>query len=239
MVTVGDETVGEVFDEDVFPALFAATVAVAAVAGAVIGRLVGGGGGELTQYPTGWQLGLFPLLPLLLAAVWFSLARGRGVTRSVLFAPAVAVAQTCLAVAWFAGYFLLALPAVGVWWLLYEQAGWSNGAAGVVALAALAGSVVLLHNLRFAEPVVDLIHDFYDSNAKALVLWGGALFAVAPALLVGGLLGYYLGYLDDMAWEGGSRQGLWGAILGGIYGLSVGFCVPFTTAGALMLGEAD
>ena len=58
-------------------------------------------------------------------------------------------------------------------------------------------------------------------------------------MVVGALLGYYLGYLDDLSWEGGGRDSMVGAILGGVYGLSVGLLVPITTMLAMVLGEAD
>lgn len=147
--------------------------------------------------------------------------------------PLVAIAHTCLAIAWFVGYFLIGLPALCVFGLLYEVWGWTPTAAGLVSLAVLPGWVYLLNRL----PVASLVDDFYDSGPKACALWGGALFAVVPALLVGALLGYYLGYLDDMSWQGGERQGLVGAILGGIYGFSVGLLVPVTTAMARILVE--
>lgn len=222
-------------DDDFPPGAFAVTVVVGGVAGAMLGKRLGGAGGELGPYPTGWQLGVFPLLPLLLAAAWYSLARGSGVLRSVVLSPVVAVAQTGLTLAWFAGKFLIVLPALGVFGFLYEVRGWTQNAAILAAVVIVVPWALLLSRL----PVAPLIDAFYDSGAKASALWGGALFAIAPALILGALLGYYLGYLDDMSWQGGERQGRVGAILGGIYGLSVGFLVPFTTMGAMMLGEPD
>ena len=50
-------------------------------------------------------------------------------------------------------------------------------------------------------PIAPLIDAFYNSGARAVGSLAGALFAVAPAMVVGALLGYYLGYLDDLSWE--------------------------------------
>lgn len=214
---------------------YVALVIVGTVVGAVLGGLVGGAEGELGGFPSGWQLGLFPLLPVLLAAVCYSLGRGVGVVKSVVLAPVVAIKHTCLAIAWVAGYCLVGLPAIGIFALLYELLGWTQAIAMLAALSALAVWMFLLSRL----PVARLVDAFYDRGPKACGLLGSALFAVAPALVVGALLGYYLGYLDDPSWEGVGRDGMVGAILGGMYGLSVSLLVPFTTMFSIMLAEAD
>jgi hypothetical protein len=213
---------------------FAAFAIVGAVVGAVLGWLVGGAEGELGRFPSGWQVGLYPLLPVLLAAVCYKLYGAVGIVKSVFLAPVVAIEQTFLAIAWLAGYFLVPLPAVGVFALVYYLLGWPLWVAGLALLLALAVWMLLLRRL----PIAPLIDAFYDSGAKAVGLLAGALFAVAPAMVVGALLGYYLGYLDDLSWEGGGRDSMVGAILGGVYGLSVGLLVPITTMFAMVLGEA-
>lgn len=200
---------------------FAAFAVVGAVAGAALGWLVGGAEGELGRFPSGWQVGLYPLLPVLLAAVCYKLYRGVGVVKSVFLAPVLAIEQTFLAIAWLAGYFLVPLPAVGVFALVYYLLGWPLWVAGLALLLALAVWMLLLRRL----PVAPLIDAFYDSGARAVGLLAGALFAVAPAMVVGALLGYYLGYLDDLSWEGGGRDGRSGPSSAAFTGLaSVSWC---------------
>jgi hypothetical protein len=88
-------------------------------------------------------------------------------------------------------------------------------------------------------PVAPLIDDFWDSFVRACGLLVAALLAVLPALVVGALLGYYLGFLDDPSWDGGGRNALVGAVLGGLYGLSVGLVVPITTMMVVTFVESD
>lgn len=214
---------------------FVALATVGAVAGAVLGGLVGGAEGELGRFPSGWQLGLYPLLPVLLAAVCYSLGRGVGAAKSVLLAPVVAIVRTCLAIAWFAGYFLIVSPAFGLFALLYGLLGWTRSSALLVGLCAVAVWMFLLSRL----PVEPLVSAFYDSFVRACGFVAAAVLAVAPALIVGALLGYYVGYLDDPSWDGGGRNAIVGAVLGGLYGLSVGLLVPVTTMFAIVLGESD
>jgi hypothetical protein len=214
---------------------FVAFATVGAASGAVLGGLVGASDGELGQFPSDWQLGLYPLLPVLLAAVCYSLERGAGAAKSVLLAPVVAIARTCLAIAWFAGYFLFPLPAIGVFALLYGLLGWTPRSALLVAFGALVAWVFLLSRL----PVAPLIDDFWDSFVRACGLLVAALLAVLPALVVGALLGYFLGFLDDPSWDGGGRNALVGAVLGGLYGLSVGLVVPITTMMVVTFVESD
>lgn len=214
---------------------FVALATVGAVVGAVLGGLVGGAEGEVGRFPSGWQLGLFPLLPILLAAVCYSLGRGVGAAKSVLLAPVVAIERTCLAIAWFAGYCLVVSPAIGLFALLYGLLGWTHASALLAALCAVAVWMLLLSRL----PVAPLIDAFYDSGTRAYGLLAAALLAIAPALIVGALLGYYLGYLDDPSWDGTGRNAMVGAVLGSLYGLSVGLLVPVTTIFAMMLSESD
>jgi hypothetical protein len=88
-------------------------------------------------------------------------------------------------------------------------------------------------------PLAPLVSSFYDSGARACGLLAAALFAVAPALVIGSLVGYYLGYLDDPSWDGRGWHAMVGAVLGGLYGLSIGLVVPITTMFAMVLGESD
>ncbi len=125
------------------------------------------------------------------------------------------------------------LPAIGVYALLYGPLGWDEGKALAVGLVAVAGWTFLLSRL----PVRPFVDAFYDIGVR---VWGvllGAICAAAPVLIVGLFLSYYLGWLDDPEWEGTQRDGLVGAIVGGIYGLSVGLLVPWTTMFAMLLGE--
>jgi len=206
-----------------------------AAAGATLGALVGGVEGELGGFPSGWQLALYPVLPILLAAVCYSLDRGAGVARSVVLAPVVAIKHTCLAIAWVVGYCLVVLPAIGLFAVLYGPLGWSRASALLTALGAVAAWMFLLSRL----PVAHIVDAFYDIGPRACGLLGAALFAVAPALVVGAMLGYYLGYLDDPSWDGAGPDAMIGAVLGGLYGLSVGLLTPFTTMFAMTLGESD
>lgn len=219
---------------DYEPPLVAIAIAGGA-AGATLGALAGGIEADLGGFPTGWHLALYPLLPILLAALCYSLAHGAGIARSVVLAPVVAIQHICLAIGWVAGYCLIVLPAIGLFAVLYGPLGWTRASAFLTALGAVAVWMFLLSRL----PVAHIVDAFYDTGPRACGLLGAALVAVVPALVVGAMLGYYLGYLDDLSWDGVGPDALVGAVLGGLYGLSVGLLVPFTTMVAMMLGESD
>jgi len=162
------------------------------------------------------------------------------VGRAFLFSPLVAARHFFAALIWLAAYFIvLPAPAILVFFVLYWNPpikSWPpERLASLAALLTVAAWMFLLSRLRARH----LVDTFYDAGIKVVGLVLGAILATLPALVVGALVAYYSGFLDDSSWDGGLPSCLIGAAIGAGYGGSVDFFSPFTTMMVELLGEED
>jgi hypothetical protein len=211
--------------------------------GCALGAVAGGSGGDLRPFGdvSGWAVfGLYALLPICLVAVCHNISRGLAPAKVLLWAPLVIVGQLTITAMWFVGYFVV-LPApavIATLWLYYHPpiASWPPvRLAGLGGIAVLAGWLYLL----WRSPARDLINAFYDAGPRALRMFVAGVLAAIPFLCVGALLAYYLGFLEEMSWQAGRSQGFVGALLGAVYGASVGFFAPFAAFITAMLSKPD